>query len=838
MSYLKYLLYSLNRENGGFRFEALATDLLHATYAHNIVPATGPVGPGDRGEDGRTHASYLHDSSDMFRIWRTPHQAPDHTFFAFSIDVDWKKKVLSDVEKIVSNRLGAERIVFVTNQLIPTRDRQDTQRAVEEQHGIALQILDGNWIAGHLEGEHHALAVKHLGADRPSDPNTEAMLQRVLELRVGGMAADDAADLERLENDVRYRSDYEGRRHQLVLDLKNLGDIHSKYHDNLDTAIKWYEEAPHEASEIPDKVIVADVYYAYFRALYRTGPGRKRILERLPELIALIQENDIVDYFEKIQTWLFFLVPVSDDGEIDPARYDALVQDFAEFLDSYTATGRSPYVQARIKEIRLVLELFCRGRRGDDVTPVFNGLSALLDDVSQIDMFPVGKVCERLAVLSPAYGGIEEYEALYNKAERITGERESRYRAAELRRSRAISHFERDEWAKTIYHISIVKALWLGDETLRGSLLSTLLMARCYRELGLFHAAKYEVAQCVHLATAFPTQRHLDLVSAAYAELHWAALKCGYILSAVEAGVWHVNAAYVWRTDEEEEGTSFTDYFERNLAVILPRLLTANRALHDEILRRLPAGQPAVDVYRQMFLATEDEFESTFSGTPDHGSARELRTRVLAGQLEPLEQPIVDETSLSTIEFVCSEVKFAIAYQRDYDLALVAEAVAAFIPFVLLSKRDLKSDLAWVEDTIEISLVALDASAEYRLEHVPNNWCLSIRLSLSKKAALDFREPPFEGLLRVCMALLAMIAELSTITPTSEVIECLDGIEKEGVLDRLTKQAPYGWAVHNYLPRLVGYEDVNGQETDKEAARPKTAPARRQASSRRNKKTS
>lgn len=839
MSYIGYLLHSLNRENGGFRFEALATDLVHATYASNIVPATGPIGPGDRGEDGRSHAPYLLDSADMFRIWRSAAQAPDRTFFAFSIDVDWKNKLSSDVDKIVSNRLGAEKIVFVTNQLIPTRDRQNAQSKVQEQYGIPTEILDGNWIALHLEGAHYTLAVKHLGADRPADPNMEAVVERVLELRVGGMSAEDAANLERLENDVRYRTDYEARRHQLVLDLKSLGDILSKYHEHLDTAIKWYEEALHEASQIPDKVIVADVYYAYFRALYRTGAGRQRILERLPEYITLIEENDIVDYFEKIHTWLLFLVPASADGEIDSSQHTGLMHHFQEFLDSYDITRRSFYVQARVKEVGLWLQLFFIAWEHDDVIPVFTALSTLLDDVSDIEVFPVGRVCARLAVLSPAYGGIAEYEALYNKAERITGERESKFRAAELRQSRAIAHLDRDEWGKATYHLGIAKTLWLGDETLRGTLLSALLMARCYRELGLFHAAKYEVAQCVHLAIAFPDQRHLDLVSAAYAELHWAALKCGYVLSAVEAGVWHVNAAYVWRTHDEEDDWSFTEYFEKNLSVILPRLLISNRALHDEILKRLPRGQPAFDLYREMFLTTDEEFEALFSDTPDSSTARQLRMKVLGGELEPVEdQPILDEVNLTRIEFVCSEVNFAITYERDYGLALAAETFAAFIPFVLLSKPELKSDLAWVEDTIEIAVAGLDAAAGYRLEHVPNNLSLSVRLSLSRKAALGFREPPFDGLLKVSMSLLVMIADLCTITPTAEVIECLDLMQEQGVFDRLTKQAPYGWTVHNYLPRLVGYEEVNGQEADTEGTSPNRGAARGAATLRRSKKAS
>lgn len=816
MSYVKWRLETLNRENGGFQFEALATDLLHATYASNIVPASGPVGPGDRGEDARTHTTYLFDSSDMFRIYRSPPTVSKRIYFAYSIEVNWRRKLRSDVKKIVSSGLEPEKVVFVTNQVVPTRTRQDAESAVRRDCGVEIEILDGKWVASQIESEHYALAVKYLGCDRAADPQIEAMVRRVLDLQVGAMSAEDATEVERLEGDVRYRAKYEGRQEQLVSDLVRLGDLLSRYDEYLEGGIRWYEEALRESQELTDAVIIADVYYQYFHALFRRPPGRAVILDRLPELMLVVKGSDIVDYYFRVLTWLLFLAPHAHDGQIDRDRFRSLWGELGDFLAHYDLSNRSPYVAGRIREMRIWMNLMTALWKGENPTSSLAELSSLLDDVSEIEMFSVGRVTEMLSAMSAVLDS-PEYEALYAKAEAATASRESGFRVAELRRNRAVAHFSRGEWQKAVYHFNIVKALWRSDETLRGSLLSSLMLARCYRELGLFHAAKYEVAQCVYLATLLPAGRELDLVSAAYAELHWAALKLGYVVTAVEAGLWHIKASFVWGVDEEER-EKFTEYFERNLLVLLPRLLTSNREMHDEILRRVGTTATALlELYRETVLTTEEEFEAKARGDTSYEEFRKTREAVLTGEMEPLEDiVVVDELRANCIDFQCSGVGFSVEYQRSYDLALVAETVAAWIPFLLLPRPTLRYDLAWIEERVEILVDALAEEDGYTINHVPDNYRLRLRVALSPAAARAFREHPFGGVFEVCIALFVQLTDMCTIAPTEEVVAMLDSLAEDGEFDRSTKQAPYGWAVHKYLPRLVGFEaDDEAEEAER-----------------------
>jgi hypothetical protein len=137
----------------------------------------------------------------------------------------------------------------------------------------------------------------------------------------------------------------------------------------------------------------------------------------------------------------------------------------------------------------------------------------------------------------------------------------------------------------------------------------------------------------------------------------------------------------------------------------------------------------------------------------------------------------------------------------------VAETIAAWVPFLLLSRPTLKYDLAWIEDRVEIIVEEATGDQPYTTSHVPDNYRLVLRLAISRSAARAFREPPFDGVFGVCLALFAQVVDMCTIAPTQEVLSAIDALAAGGEFDRWTKQAPYAWAVHTYLPRLASYNE-------------------------------
>ena len=228
MSYVKYMLAELNSDNGGFKFEELARDLIYAEYCRNLVPCTGPVGAGDRGEDARSHENYLLDSDNNYRIYSGTLQRIDkRLIFAFSIRVDWETKLRADVLNIIRNNLNPEKVVFATNQHIVTRERQDKEKALEQELKVEVEILDGSWFELHLEKEHYDLAVKYLGCDQKLDEQLQEMYTRILGYGQKEISEADRKEIKQLESQTRYRSAYPVGAH-LVLDLKRLADINAR----------------------------------------------------------------------------------------------------------------------------------------------------------------------------------------------------------------------------------------------------------------------------------------------------------------------------------------------------------------------------------------------------------------------------------------------------------------------------------------------------------------------------------------------------------------------------------------------------------------------------------
>jgi len=196
--YIKYALEILNRENGGTKFEGLVTDLITKTICSNIIPATGPYGGGDKGQDSSTHISYINESSNLFRIWITSPQATkEKIVFAFSINKKWKTKVKDDVYKIINNNLKPKKIIFITNQFIKEKEKLDVIQKFELEK-INLEILDGSWIVGNLKDKFYDLAVKYLDLPEKLDPEIEKVFERILGFKKGGMSTQESLEVKEL----------------------------------------------------------------------------------------------------------------------------------------------------------------------------------------------------------------------------------------------------------------------------------------------------------------------------------------------------------------------------------------------------------------------------------------------------------------------------------------------------------------------------------------------------------------------------------------------------------------------------------------------------------------
>lgn len=151
IKYLRFQLDELSAENGHHTFEQICREVARARLATNLIPATGPVaGGGDSGRDFETFKSYL------------PQELGAHSAFvanlsdkalAFACTLQREKvdqKFRKDVDTIVASGDTFDHVYAMCVANVDVGRRNRLRNKVRDQHGMALTLLDGQWLAEQL----------------------------------------------------------------------------------------------------------------------------------------------------------------------------------------------------------------------------------------------------------------------------------------------------------------------------------------------------------------------------------------------------------------------------------------------------------------------------------------------------------------------------------------------------------------------------------------------------------------------------------------------------------------------------------------------------------------
>jgi len=125
-------------------FERFCLRVCEARVCANLIANTGPAGGGD----GKVDADTFPVADSIAKYYEgVGRQTTDERWaFAFSAKQDWKQKLKSDVNSILSTKRPYAQIIFVTNQPVPSRERQTVQDDLKNKCGIPVTILDRTWL--------------------------------------------------------------------------------------------------------------------------------------------------------------------------------------------------------------------------------------------------------------------------------------------------------------------------------------------------------------------------------------------------------------------------------------------------------------------------------------------------------------------------------------------------------------------------------------------------------------------------------------------------------------------------------------------------------------------
>jgi hypothetical protein len=682
--YLKYLLESLNDEDsGGGTFAQLAVHLIHRRKCANIVPATEPSAFGDLGQDARTQRVIL-DSDSRFRLYESPPITQERWIFAFSIRLDWNKKLKSDAAKIIANNLHPDLIVFVTNQFInPEHVKIDAERAITQEHGVPCEILDGQWILDQLYEQDYSLAVEFLGCPPESDPKLMDMFRRLFGLQEGGLSEDEAVELEQLKTQVQYRNRYIDTPEHLVQDLNRIGNILAPYEASLEEAILWYEEALPELDRITHLPDGIELLYSYFKALQKLPQGPSKIFIWLPRFINMVFATEARSIYHYVSVWLQALFPSMSGQE----PFDRLYNSTLDRLRAIDRSRLGSLSIAYMDEVILFLEFPLIRNHENEVESWLQKIHLFLQSISTNGAFPRNHIVGLLSILAPRLGHIAVYETCFELALELKSEQEGGFSKANTYKARALAHAHANQLKDALIMASRAQKLWLNERSIRGYLLTTHAIAIWYDQLGYAQAAEYALLQGINIATWQPAFMESDIFLAMIVALSSIALKQGRVLRTYRWLFYYQRICHMYRLEPDE--LILNKMLEGNLIVLVAYLYSHNRPVHDrlvEIANNIDAN--LLLAYREITLLNNEEFEVWLSDlTPEQqAETRNLRLQIYNEEAN-IPEGLIEYDELAQEQYIKWQIPLAtddiftfhVCYPRDPNLAQMAFTIAVMM---------------------------------------------------------------------------------------------------------------------------------------------------------------
>lgn len=821
--YLRYLIEGLNQDDTGPGiFAQLAERLIHRRKYANIVPATEPSAGGDDGQDARTHKVFL-DSDGRFRLYSSPPTASPRLIFAFGISPDWKTKLHKDVNKIVNNQLNAEGIVFVTNQFIhPEHIKIDAEREIHNMYGIPCEILDGQWILSQLYDYDYSLAEELLGCPPENDPRLMEMFQRIFGLKEGGLSEDEAITLERLKNQVQYRNRYTDSPEHLMQDLRRIGNILAPYEEYLEEAIKWYEEALPVLDNLTLLPEGIELLYAYFKALLKLPYGPQKILKLLPRFIDLIFRSEIRGIYYYISIWLDYLHPYFH-GQLE---YENLYTETSKRIRNIDRSRLGVLSQLYLDEVNLYLDLHFDQWTIVSLEAWVEKVNTFLLTASSLQAFPLHRIAGSLGALAPKLLNITGYSDCFELALKFEGEQEGGFHQAITLRNRALAHEKAGQINTAIVVGTRSKLLWFNEKSMRGYLLTSLVLSVWYRQIGYIQAAEDELMESIHLMTWQPAYMNGDLLAAMVVELASLSIVQGRILRAYRWLLYYYPICSHYRVEPKQD--IFESFLQHNLGMFILRLYTENKPVHDRLLELADRFDPNLLLaHKEIVLSSDNEFELWLQeGLTDDEQIkiREMRQQAHNGDLGDFEgwiryNELADEQYIEWGMPVPYQDNLLvhISYPSDRELAQIAFTLSSSIQIWSIFLHNSLDKLMFADDSlyIRLSKKQTDTDSPYTIEigayeddFSDTHICLNVALTTS---FIDqVADLSFSGFTELFLVVTGALIDSVVLDPQQDVLDLFDPSKSELAMERLRSVASpiYLWRQAPLVSTVLGDENA------------------------------
>lgn len=763
-SQIRYQLSQMRAKNQHHNFERLAFHLMRMTVASNILPATGPVAAGgDQARDFETFRSYI--ASTEIRDSSFAALVSGRTIaFGCSLQVKISAKIRSDVATMLASGATLDEIHYLCEVDIPVAERHGLQGWARLTHKVHLEIHDGQAMATELTNrEAFWIAQRYLAVSadllvNARNDDLPAWYRDALKAYQGDGEPDGPADLELLSRAGRFATDVAAAFTDVPFWVQQLS--------------KLYETTE---SEVLKRKAIIEIVAISMRST--------QVLEGLEPLVRKhfadpTQYTDPQEIVTAGSTLTYALVSAhqgTSSFTVDELRnaYEQLTARVEILLSETTKPG----LRADLLESAGFQRLTGPTFRGE-----FPDIEGTMDHWIQIPQllpnapfFHLSRFADRLTKFATLLGDDPRYRDLTSAVDQHVEERMGGIAAGEKGRDRALAFYEVGRVRRAIEELHNVKVKWFAQETLRGAVLTLLLLADWYRELGLSFAAKYYALSSAFLSDIKSGSQNLArymgpaLVDAAFCD--WRQGAVASVVSLLEVTT-TAFGAMVKSADDALPQRLEEFVAQLSIMVMVVRRLAGSEAEElERVLREVPLVSDGLD---SILPVAEDAWRGFSESAVWTRAASELQ-----------DAPLSDTRRIRVAAWSALGIRWRVEWNNTRDITAIAEQFCAVLQITILDLS--RTELVLLPTTVEIRLKVAEDS-EFDLVDQPSNdgrrWEARIPSAVSETGLHDF------SLKTLAMAT-HLLWEVSLL-PHDEFHAAIEEAFKSGIANKIAVGRPYG----------------------------------------------
>ena len=513
----EYHLDTLTSRKQEYEFEHFCRKLAEKEVCPNLRTQTGPTGGGDSKVDTETYPV----AEEISKRWwvGSTSAGSERWAFAFSAKKEWKPKVKSDVENILSTGRDYRRIYFFTNQFVKDKDRANQEDALSIQADIPVHIFDRVWIVEKVYGNGHLeLAVNALNIE---DARSEE------KSRLGPHDTARLGELEELDQQVADPSRYQGARYQLAEDCLRSAILARSLERPRSEVESRFEQADRLALDVNyNPQLLRISYNRAWTAFwwYEDYSAFNRFYEEVEQRVKGSTEASEAQLL--LNFWRLLPAAVqrknmsATEAKVEPRR-----NRLTSVLESIASDSARPNnaLEARTGLAFMKFTLALSAEKTEQFESCCIELTQILEESETLNFYPVEQIFYGFTELDIPIDSLN-FNTLCEKITEVISRRSGEREAGKVYAKRGTQKLQRGKFYEAVQLFGKAERLLPRNECQEELVMTLVESSRAYAQAGLLWAARHKALAAVERASAvFTEQGDVDLRAYAQAGLLWAA---------------------------------------------------------------------------------------------------------------------------------------------------------------------------------------------------------------------------------------------------------------------------------------------------------------------------